>query len=102
MTYADKYALMKIYKISTGDDPDADPSNDEHYRKPTGRKPPVEQPAKPKEDLVPRCEKCNHPLTIYFNDGKPISLRKWSEGTKERFGKVLCDKCVEAEKNADQ
>ena len=22
MTYADKYALMKAYKISTGDDPD--------------------------------------------------------------------------------
>lgn len=98
MTYADKYALMKMYKISTGDDPDADPSNDEYYRKP-----PVEQPAKPKEDLVCRCEKCNHPLTIYFGaDGKPISLRKWSEGTKKKFGKVLCDKCVEAEKNADQ
>lgn len=67
------------------------------------KKPPVEQPAKPKEDLVYRCEKCNHPLTIYFGaDGKPISLRKWSEGTKKKFGKVLCDKCVEAEKNADQ
>ena len=103
MTYADKYALMKMYKISTGDDPDADPSNDEYYRKPTDRKPPVEQPAKPKEDLVYHCEKCNHPLTIYFGaDGKPISLRKWSEGTKKKFGKVLCDKCVEAEKNADQ
>ena len=26
MTYADKYALMKAYKLSTGDDPDKDPS----------------------------------------------------------------------------
>lgn len=26
MTYADKYALMKAYKIVTGDDPDAEPS----------------------------------------------------------------------------
>lgn len=26
MTYADKYALMKAYKISTGDDPDQNPS----------------------------------------------------------------------------
>ena len=25
MTYADKYALMKTYKLSTGDDPDKDP-----------------------------------------------------------------------------
>ncbi len=31
MTYSDKYALMKAYKISTGDDPDKDPSPDNHY-----------------------------------------------------------------------
>ncbi|MCI8575831.1 MAG: hypothetical protein HFI09_05110 [Bacilli bacterium] len=28
MTYADKYALMKAYKIQTGEDPDKDPSGD--------------------------------------------------------------------------
>ena len=28
MTYADKYALMKAYKIMTGDDPDQDKSPD--------------------------------------------------------------------------
>ena len=28
MTYADKYALLKAYKIQTGDDPDADASGD--------------------------------------------------------------------------
>lgn len=28
MTYADKYALMKAYKIETGDDPDKDPSGE--------------------------------------------------------------------------
>ena len=31
MTYADKYALMKAYKISTGDDPDQDASKEAHY-----------------------------------------------------------------------
>lgn len=31
MTYADKYALMKAYKISTGDDPDQTASKDEYY-----------------------------------------------------------------------
>ena len=31
MTYGDKYALMKAYKISTGDDPDQNASNDTHY-----------------------------------------------------------------------
>lgn len=33
MTYADKYALMKAYKISTGDDPDKDPSPENGYKK---------------------------------------------------------------------
>ena len=33
MTYGDKYALMKAYKISTGDDPDKDPSPQEGYTK---------------------------------------------------------------------
>lgn len=34
MTYADKYALMKAYKISTGDDPDKEPSPEQGYEKP--------------------------------------------------------------------
>ena len=33
MTYADKYALMKAYKISTGDDPDKEPSSENGYKK---------------------------------------------------------------------
>lgn len=33
MTYCDKYALMKAYKISTGDDPDQTASDDSHYKK---------------------------------------------------------------------
>lgn len=32
MTYSDKYALMKAYKISTGDDPDQNASEDRHYK----------------------------------------------------------------------
>lgn len=34
MTYADKYALMKAYKISTGDDPDQAASEDRAYSAP--------------------------------------------------------------------
>lgn len=33
MTYGDKYALMKAYKISTGDDPDQTASDDTKYKK---------------------------------------------------------------------
>ena len=36
MTYADKYALMKAYKISTGDDPDQEASQE--YEKPKRQK----------------------------------------------------------------
>lgn len=33
MTYADKYALMKAYKLSTGDDPDKDASPENGYER---------------------------------------------------------------------
>ena len=33
MTYADKYALMKAYKISTGDDPDQNASEENNYHR---------------------------------------------------------------------
>ena len=36
MTYADKYALMKAYKISTGDDPDQNPSEENRYSRTGG------------------------------------------------------------------
>jgi len=35
MTYGDKYALLKAYKISTGEDPDQQASVDTVYRKPS-------------------------------------------------------------------
>lgn len=35
MTYADKYALMKAYKLSTGDDPDKEASPENGYKKDT-------------------------------------------------------------------
>lgn len=50
MTYADKYALMKAYKISTGDDPDQTASEDNHYSKATAPKP-KKQPT-PREKLI--------------------------------------------------
>lgn len=53
MTYADKYALMKAYKISTGDDPDQTASEDTGYKKVA--KPTEQKPAKqktPRELLI--------------------------------------------------
>lgn len=49
MTYGDKYALMKMYKISTGEDPDQTASEQEKYIKVTSNTPEKapETPEKP-------------------------------------------------------
>ena len=39
MTYADKYALMKAYKISTGEDPDQTASEENSYQKKKNKTP---------------------------------------------------------------
>ena len=52
MTYGDKYALMKAYKIITGDDPDAKPSE--------ALKSLQTKPAKPvSEETITKCNKLN-------------------------------------------
>ena len=52
MTYADKYALMKAYKISTGDDPDQTASEETNYsKKQTAKAPAAKQPT-PREKLI--------------------------------------------------
>jgi hypothetical protein len=71
MTYADKYALMKAYKISTGDDPDQNCSEPESYQKQNRgsrqQPPPYQGPqqgyqapptAQPKGGKI-FCEECN-------------------------------------------
>lgn len=49
MTYADKYALMKAYKISTGDDPDQSPSEELKNKENVSKEKPKEQ-QKPQQD----------------------------------------------------
>lgn len=76
---ADVYFPNGRSKYSTGATPTPDP----------------ERNPKPKEELLYRCEQCHAPIGVYKDDnGKDISIRKWTEGTKLKFGKVLCDKCV--------
>lgn len=50
MTYGDKYALMKAYKISTGDDPDQEPSQDHEYKPQTKTAPRTPQQPAPSLD----------------------------------------------------
>lgn len=67
MTYADKYALMKAYKISTGDDPDKDPSPENGYKK-----------AKTKEEAKATSKQIELLLKIYKDDNlsKLLELNK--------------------------
>lgn len=80
MTYADKYALMKAYKISTGDDPDQNGSVEQHYTK--------------KAEAKCKCEECGADIvstkTKYGNMWDASEIVAYSE---RRYGRKLCPNC---------
>ena len=76
MTYADKYALMKAYKIATGDDPDKDASPENGYSK-TNKD-------TYREQLIAYCKENNLDLTEISKD---YNLSKTS--TEENYKKAL-------------
>ena len=82
MTYGDKYALMKAYKISTGDDPDQSASTEESYT-PVRRAPAI--PANTGH-FVPQCAVCTDEISVAEHD---YSVKYW--------GKPLCRKCQKTE-----
>lgn len=96
MTYADKYALMKAYKISTGDDPDATASP--VYEEP------ARKPVKPIENAV-ICPNCGKPVL----KEKSTKTGQWftPEQVLEKCGGV-CGPCYrealekEAKNNVNQ
>lgn len=87
MTYGDKYALLKAYKIITGDDPDQTASEE---TKVTMRR------AVP--DEVYFCDACNKPIdAAKKRDGSiwnPADMAKYSQ---IKFGKSLCADCMKQE-----
>lgn len=64
MTYADKYALMKGYKISTGDDPDQTASVEQYF---TEAKAVEQKPAQksPRERLISRLKELGLDINEY-------------------------------------
>lgn len=97
MTYGDKYALMKAYKISTGDDPDQTASEETSYKK-KPKEPPKEVTEAPPEPPA-LCEECGKPIhSKVTKDGKFWSSQEIAALTKERFGKALCGECSKAAK----
>ena len=80
MTYADKYALMKAYKISTGDDPDQTASEDVNYTR--------------KATPAPKCADCGGMLyPIKKRDGTMWSVSDMAEYSLRRFDRILCPDC---------
>lgn len=79
MTYADKYALMKAYKLSTGDDPDKEASPEKGYVKKS-------EPDYRKE-LIKYCKENNIDMNKLAKDyqlaGKKLS--------NDDYFDVLCD-----------
>ena len=66
MTYSDKYALMKAYKISTGDDPDQNASEEVHYSNVRAGR--AEQPKKqmtPRQMLIARLNELQIDVNAY-------------------------------------
>jgi len=96
MTYADKYALMKAYKISTGDDPDQEASVEEDYRKAK------KAPQKNLDSYIQRagdteyymCESCHQPAYPFQKkDGSIMSARDMLVLSLTDYGKPLCKDC---------
>jgi hypothetical protein len=84
MTYADKYALMKAYKISTGDDPDQTASVEENYSRATNKAPAVSYST---NDLGPICSDCGADITVREHD---YSVKL--------YNRPLCRRCQAAAK----
>ena len=80
MTYADKYALLKAYKIQTGEDPDAEPSRDGKTSQ-NAQKAPPSKPQKPQSGKSPEADE-NAPLTLKEAMQTEIEVN----GTKYRLG----------------
>lgn len=76
MTYADKYALMKAYKISTGDDPDQTASVETNYRK----------QKTPREMLIAKLHEKGIDVNAYARE-KELS----PSTTAERFAELIAE-----------
>lgn len=83
MTYADKYALMKAYKISTGEDPDQTASEETRYTR-SKQTPPKE--ASPREKLIAKLKEECIDAAVYAQEhglNKDTPPERYTELLKE-------------------
>lgn len=78
MTYGDKYALLKAYKIITGDDPDQTASEDTKVTRRTGIS----------------CELCGAAIEDYDDGRDIIPASALAKRSREKYGHVYCIRCA--------
>lgn len=89
MTYGDKYALLKAYKIITGDDPDQNKSEEGKFNTPIT---PTGGPVIPlatqteKKTFLQRCEQLGQDYKSIAKQAGAVSM---AQMTKEQHGKAL-------------
>lgn len=91
MTYGDKYALMKAYKISTGDDPDQTASEDTNYTRKAA--------TLPGKSVFPTpvCTDCGKTIQPTKNrDGELWQPEDIAAYSLRRFDRILCPDCQKA------
>lgn len=79
-TYADKYALMKAYKISTGDDPDKDASPEKGYEK-------IKKEPNYRQELINFCKKNNIDMNEIAKQYNLVGKKM----SNDDYYDVLCD-----------
>lgn len=90
MTYGDKYALLKAYKIITGDDPDQTMSEDWK----------ISRWAQTQKVVCSDCGQTVSP--IQKRDGTVWSTDEIARYSSGRFGRVLCPSCQKAALKAEK
>ena len=114
MTYADKYALMKAYKISTGDDPDQNASEENRYTRSgagqnqyqgnnRGQNQYQGQNNKPQGNAnsgkgsgmnIHKCGNCGNPIQDAFRpDGSLVPAGEVAFNAIQRWGVPYCADC---------
>lgn len=116
MTYADKYALMKAYKISTGDDPDQNASEENRYTRTgagqnrnqyqgnnqgqtygnRGYQPPAApQPQQEAPGIKVQCKNCGKIITdAKRKDGTWMTASEVAFYSSQRYGVTYCADCL--------
>ena len=79
MTYGDKYALMKAYKISTGDEPDHEIIKEKHYIK---------------KSQGYFCVDCEKEIVPVKANGQKYTAEELADMSLKKYGKVLCPECA--------